>query len=387
MFMPQIIWLLIIGMAVNVTGASFIWPLNTIYIHDELGKSLSTAGFVLMLNSGASVVGNLIGGSLFDRIGGYLSTLTGIIIALLSLVGIVFLHGWPWYAVWLVVLGFGSGMIFPSIYAMAGAAWPEGGRKTFNAIYLAQNIGVAVGASAGGFVADLKFEYIFLANLALYVVFLLIAALGYRGVHGGSTAGSQLKSVGDVRDKTRFNALLLICVMYCLCWIGYVQWQTTISSYTQDIGISLKQYSFLWALNGILIIVGQPFINPVVKRMAGRIKQQIAVGIVIFIVSYIVSSFAESFSLFIIGMAILTLGEMFVWPAVPTIANQLAPEGRLGVYQGIVNSTATLGRAIGPLFGGIIVDAFNMQTMFYVIIGLLLIGFFFLAVYDKKLTD
>lgn len=385
--MPRIIWLLIIGMAVNVTGASFIWPLNTIYIHDELGRSLSTAGFVLMLNSGASVAGNLIGGSLFDKIGGYLSTLTGIVIALLSLIGMTFLHGWPWYAVWLIVLGFGSGMIFPSIYAMAGAAWPEGGRKTFNAIYLAQNIGVAIGAAAGGFVADLKFEYIFVANLILYVIFFFIAALGYRGVHGGATGGNQLKNVGEVKDKTKFNALLLICVMYCLCWIGYVQWQTTISSYTQDIGISLKQYSFLWALNGMLIIIGQPLINPVINRMAGKIKQQIAVGLAIFIVSYILTSFAETFTMFIIGMVILTIGEMFVWPAVPTIANQLAPEGRLGVYQGIVNSTATLGRAIGPLFGGVIVDLYNMQIMFYAMIVLLVVSFFFLKIYDRRLVE
>ena len=57
---------------------------------------------------------------------------------------------------------------------MAGAVWPNGGRQTFNAIYLAQNIGVAVGAAMGGFVAEC-FNYIFLANLIMYVVFALVA--------------------------------------------------------------------------------------------------------------------------------------------------------------------------------------------------------------------
>jgi MFS family permease len=80
--MPRALWLLIIGMAVNVTGSSFLWPLNTIYIHDHLGKSLSIAGVVLMLNSAASVIGNLFGGSLFDKIGGYKSILLGICISL-----------------------------------------------------------------------------------------------------------------------------------------------------------------------------------------------------------------------------------------------------------------------------------------------------------------
>ena len=43
--------------------------------------------------------------------------------------------------------------------------------------------------------------------------------------------------------------------------------------------------------------------------------------------SFFVTSFAENFTIFVVGMIILTFGEMFVWPAVPTIANQLAPDG------------------------------------------------------------
>ena len=46
------------------------------------------------------------------------------------------IHGWPWYAVWLVLLGFGGGMIVPAI--CDGRSMAKWGRQTFNAIYLAQ---------------------------------------------------------------------------------------------------------------------------------------------------------------------------------------------------------------------------------------------------------
>ena len=124
--MPKALWLLILGMVLNVTGSSFLWPLNTIYMHDHLGHSLTFAGFVLMLNSGAGVIGNLIGGTLFDKIGGYRSILAGIGVTASSSILLTFFHTTLFYILFLVVIGFGSGIIFPSMYAMAGSVWKEG---------------------------------------------------------------------------------------------------------------------------------------------------------------------------------------------------------------------------------------------------------------------
>lgn len=385
MNMPKEIWWLVIGMAINITGASFLWPLNTIYMNEELDKSLSTAGLVLMVNSCGMIVGNLLGGTLFDKLGGYRTIMLGTIVSLCATILLNFFHGWPWYAIWLIMLGFGGGMIIPAIYAMAGAVWPQGGRQTFNAIYLAQNIGVALGAALGGFVAELSFNYIFMANLAMYVIFFFIALFQFNMDYQATVKHQEtLENVAHIQNKKHFTALILLCVMFALCWIAYVQWQTTIASFTQSIGISMSQYSLLWTVNGVLILVGQPLILPIIHLIKGQLKKQLYFGLVVFILSFFVTSFATSFSIFVVGMVIMTFAEMFVWPAVPTIANNLAPKGREGVYQGIVNSASTVGKAFGPLVGGILVDVFNMQIMFLSMIGLLVIAMAFLTIYDRK---
>ena len=36
MNIPRSVWWLVIGMALNITGSSFLWPLNTIYMKEEL---------------------------------------------------------------------------------------------------------------------------------------------------------------------------------------------------------------------------------------------------------------------------------------------------------------------------------------------------------------
>ncbi|MGE8206263.1 MDR family MFS transporter [Heyndrickxia sp. NPDC080065] len=384
--MPRSLWLLVIGMMVNVTGSSFLWPLNAIYIHDHLGKSLTVAGIVLMLNSAASVIGNLIGGSLYDKIGGYRTILLGICITIFSLTGMAFWHGWPTYPILLTIIGFGSGIIVPAMFAMAGAVWKEGGRKAFNAVYIAQNFGVAVGSALGGLVASFSFDYIFLANLIMFILFFLIAFFGYKKIKtdpGNYTSVLQEKKV--VKSKSKLVALMILCSAYLLCWVGYVQWQSTIATYTQEINISLGQYSMLWTINGALIVLGQPLVNPVVKWFGTNLKGPIITGIIIFMISFGIAGFANDFKGFLAAMIILTVGEMFVWPTVPTIADNLAPKGKEGLFQGIVNSTATGGRMIGPLLGGILVDLYNMSILFNSLLILLVISIILSLIYDRPL--
>jgi MFS family permease len=167
--------------------------------------------------------------------------------------------------------------------------------------------------------------------------------------------------------------------------MGYVQWQTSIATHTQSLGISLKQYSILWTINGALIVLAQPLISYIVKRYTKTLKAQIMVGLMIFIASFSVAGTAEQYTAFVTAMVILTVGEMFVWPAVPTVANDLAPKGREGFYQGIVNSTATGGRMLGPLMGGILVDFHGIEMLFGVLMGLMIIAIFTTFIYDRKL--
>lgn len=76
-----------------------MWPLNTIFMKEELHKSLTIAGIVLMINSFGMVVGNLLGGSLFDKLGGYKTILIGTFTCLCSTTLLNLFHGWPWYAI------------------------------------------------------------------------------------------------------------------------------------------------------------------------------------------------------------------------------------------------------------------------------------------------
>jgi len=305
---------------------------------------------------------------------------------MVSLLLLTFWHGWPEYIWFVAILGFSGGIIFPSMYALVGSVWPEGGRKAFNAIYLSQNLGVAIGPAVAGLVADHNINNIFLANLLTYVLFLVLAGVYYRKMSvAPNINASIMKSSKKIKQKAPFYAMLIVSIGYMLTWVAYVQWTSTISTHVLDLGVTLKEYSMLWTINGALILATQPLIKPIINRLEHRVKTQMIIGIVIFMASFVVVSYAEDYTMFIVAMVVLTLGEVFIWPAVPTLAGQLAPKGREGFYQGIVNSMATIGRMIGPFAGGILVDVYGIQAMFLVFTLLIALAIIPTLLYDRPL--
>jgi len=339
----------------------------------------------MMLSSLAGIIGNLVGGYLFDKFGGYRAILFGAFLNMCSLVGLYFWHEWPFYVVFLICIGFSGAVVYPAIYALVGQAWPTGGRRAFNAIFLAANVGVAIGPAFAGFVADIHFEYVFGTNLAVYVVFFLFVAITFKRFKHVNIEKDSTIQVKQVSEKPAFIAIGILSVALIICWVGYSQWSATISTHTQSLGISLTEYSILWSINGLLIVIVQPFIRPILRVWEHKLKHQLILGIGLMGISYGVVYFADEFTLFVVAMVLLTLGEVFFTPVLPTIANKLAPAGRKGFYQGIVNSATAAGRTIGPLLGGIMVDLYGMQILMLLFVGLFILAVIPCLIYDKPL--
>lgn len=377
---PKKLWFLAIGLIINVTGNSFLWPLTTIYVSDVLGRTATVAGVVLLLQAAMGMVGSLLGGVLYDRIGGRKTILIGVCIAIVAVILLAFFRMWGVYLLLMMILGFSNGMIPPAVYAMAGGVWPEGGRKAFNLMYVSQNIGVAIGSAVGGLVAQFSFQLTFLTNAFTYICFALLVWFGlnehiatqHRGVERHTMTKAE-----DAKNRAGLVALIVLCTGFAFTWVTYVQWQTSISKYMHDLGFSLASYSLLWTINGALILLFQPFSTFIIYRLLPSIRGQLLTGGVIFIIGFIVvDQMQPLYSGFLIGMMIITIGEIFIWPAVPNGAAQLAPEGKKGLYQGMVNTFSTAGRMVGPLIGGLLYDYINIHAMVYgmmVFLGLSLI--------------
>lgn len=377
-------WLLL-GALLSSIGMSFIWPLTSIYLHNRLGISLTTVGVVLLLNSLASVAGSFIAGLAYDKANPYGLLLSGVGLALVTLIVLTVNHGWPVFAELLVVLGVTSGWNLTLVNAIGTGIRGYDGRYVFNMLYFAQNLGVVAGTAIVGYVYHISVSLLFGIAAALFAFFLVVVAIAYRPIsrpHGSRRrrpTAAAASSETDISDTAaapapaareplpRINHIVLIAFFGALLiiWTMYQQWVSNLSVYMTDLGIPLSRYSLLWTLNAGLIVAVQAVLNAL-SRSGKHLINQVFFGITMVALSFVVLIFAKTYPWFVLAMTVLTLGEATAFPAIPALVNDLTPRALKGRYQGMVNAWASAGRALGPLFGGAVIDATGYTTLFVI---------------------
>ena len=111
-----------------------------------------------------------------------------------------------------------------------------------------------------------------------------------------------------------------------------------------------------------MIVAGQALVNRLFGRM--RMATQITIGVIIFSVSFFGLIPARHYLMFIMVMIFLTLGEMISLPDIPAWIDSFARIGEKGRYQAYFNVCMTAGRAVGPLFDGVVVEGLGYSFLF-----------------------
>lgn len=375
---------LILGAFLESVGASFIWPINTIFIHNYLHKSLAVAGTVLFFNSILTFLGNYLGGKLFDRWGGHKTVIISTLIGLLALVGLIFDHGWPAYPILLPILGFGVGSAFTVINSFAAQIDDVDRYKLFNGIYMGTNLGNAIGTALGGYIAGVQMTLVFVANFFFLTLFFLLVIFGYNNRE--VVAKNDVKNkINKVRKTKLQPGVGLIALFLGASWLAYSQWSSNISAHLTNLGIPVSRYSLLWTINAVVIVLVLPLINRLVENKEWFKRIQIPLGVILFIAAFASIINAKVYLAFVMGMIVLTLGETLVYPGIPAMVSESTPKSEAGRYQSLLSMSSTFARAIGPLVGGLIVENGSYNLLYLVAISILIVSLVILHFGHKKL--
>jgi MFS family permease len=373
----------------NNTGAAFLWPLTTMYMHNYLHESLTTAGVVMLLMSICMMVGNYLGGWLFDHWDQYHTAVLGVTISTVAIFTLIFAHGWPWFAVLMMLNSLGDGINMTIVNSYGSLVSDHSSRYVFNYIYMAFNVGVVIGTLAVGVLLPISVVLVFTVATVFYFLLALVVvfALKVRVPLPPKTPRSREK----LASRSHQQALVLIWLIllnFVTIHLSYSLWESVMAVHMTNMGIPFYTYSLLWTLNGVLIIVGQPLVNKLSPYV--RLSSQIMVGILIFASSFLLLIFARNLWAFVLDFVLLTIGEMASFAGLPAWIAQLTTVNEAGHYQGLLNIMMSIGRAIGPLYGGFVIDHGNYQELFisvFLLMTVTLGGVFAYLLRLRRLSD
>lgn len=377
-------WLLLLNVIFNMV-LGFILPVNTIFINKTLNEPLTVAGFTLMVYSAMMMIGNTIGGIMFDRFSKRITLISGYVIAVICLSIMAFHHTWPSFAFILAVLGFGMGLSYTAIngYTAYVAEQARGdSRIIFNNMYLAANMGIAVGSTAVGFIFTHSIRLTFLLPAIIFAISVVIVLLRGNVLDSYQVKHEEKREKVDIVESdpkkiignTRFMLnLVVISAAVFLVWVGYSQWDSNMSVYMLDQGLTTKDYGLVFTVNAGSLLVIQPVVNRFISRIFKLLKHQLTLGIVIMALSFLLLPNAHTFPEFIISMLILTVGESMVFPTIPALLSKLSTSKNRGTMQSIYSIFGSLGRAVGPYVGSIIITSLSYTSLFVAITVMMLI--------------
>ncbi|MDP3237307.1 MAG: MFS transporter [Myxococcales bacterium] len=354
--LPRAYWFLWAGLLINRTG-SFIVPLMTVYLTRERGLSLIEAGSILAMYGVGSIAGTTLGGFLADRLGRRATLLVSLVSSSLVMVATGQARELGTIAALVFSLGLTADLFRPASQALvADLVAPEFRVKAFGTQYWAINLGFAFAALVGGFVARSGFSVLFLADAATTLACAVIVYLGVPETRPERTPGQAGSLITPFFDRAFVPFLLL---SYVTAFV-FMQHLTSLPKDMTDKGLGPEAFGMALAANGVLIVLLQPLVLRAVTT-GGR-GRPLALGALITGIGFGLTAFAQALPMFVVSVAVWTLGEIVMAPVNSTVVADRAPAHLRGRYQGAFGLTWSLALVTAPVISPRLIAITGLTT-------------------------
>ncbi|HEY2981113.1 MAG TPA: MFS transporter [Anaerolineales bacterium] len=377
--LPPAYWLLWLGTLINRLGG-FVIPFLTLYLTQRRGIAVSQAALMVSLFGAGSFIAQLVGGELTDRLGRRPVMLMSFLVTPIATVSLGLVQSVAVIAAWTFVVGFFTDLYRPAVgAAIADLVPPEARTRAYGYNYWAINLGAAIAPLVAGLLARSNYLALFIGDALTTLAFGLIVLIGIRETRPAEAHAAGHRSPRERIIQLRSEPILLWFSLIAL-FIGsiYMQGMVTLPLDMQQHGLGPEKYGLAAAVNGILIVL----ISLPASNLASRWPRfrAMAAAALLLGIGFGFTAFATTLPLFVISVAIWTLGEIIASAVAPAIIADLAPIELRGLYQGIFGSMWGLSFFIGPVIGGWIFEHIGAMALWSgcFALGVLLAGAYLL---------
>ena len=339
-------------------------PFLSLYLVNDKGFTLPQVGWIMTCYGVGSLAGTYVGGRLTDKIGYHKVIVFSLLFGGLGCVGIQFLDGLYEICLGIFIVMFLVDSYRPAMFVACDAyCKPENVTRGIALIRLAINLGFSIGPVIGGLIiASINYSALFwidgltcvLASGLLYVL------LKPKRVSRKEKVETVIK---EGLPPFRNFAYMLFFLIMIANGLMFIQYFSVMPLYYKDVHfLSEDLIGGLLFINGAMIVVMEMPLVGWLERLQLTRTMATFWGIVFLALSFVVLNLSSWTGVLVIGMVLMTMGEMIGAPFSNALALSMSPKGRKGSYMGVYSMSFSLSHIVGHNGGMNLVNTYGYDT-------------------------
>ncbi len=363
------IWWLALITLINRAGTMVI-PFLSLYLREDLHFTVSNVGWVMSAFGLGSVAGSWLGGKLTDKMGYYKVMVGSLFATGILFIALQFLHSFAAICVGIFIVMLVADSFRPAMFVALNAySKPENKIRSLTLIRLAINLGFSAGPAIGGLIiTGLSYSGLFWVDGITCIIATLVLI---KVLHPKKAKISDSHSVENPISAYGDKTFLLFLVAMALFGIVFLQYFSTITIYYKDIhALSESQIGLILGLNGFLIFI---FEMPLIKWLENTQFTKLglmAFGACLTGLSLLILNFTSWSGVLIIGMILMTIGEMIAFPFSNAFAVSRASKGNQGEYMALYSMSFSIAHIFGHNAGLQMTASFGFDNTWYIVSGI-----------------
>lgn len=262
----------------------------------------------------------------------------------------------------------GSGVLPAALAYIADITKGHNRSKYISRITGTFALGFMVGPVVGGFLGNISLPLPFYTAAIVGIINLLVIKFFLVETHHTRDERLAIRQglinvpllIRSLRSENGVFFVLLFA------WALYISnFNLTIPFFTEErYGLGPFGVGIFFSFVGFIAALTQWYMLPVIERKVGDVRV-IFYGGILLVIGQLLVPFATNLTLFYLAFTIAVLGSALLRPSTSALLSKKTKEGQ-GTTMGLAFSFESLGRVIGPLYIGYIMNTFGLSLPFWI---------------------
>lgn len=372
------VWTVLVGTLIARTSFFMAWPFLIVFLYKDYGATAVEVGGMLASSAVVGAVTGLYSGYISDKFGRKWVMVCGSWIAAIAYSGIgLASEVWQFYV--LIII---TGLMRPMIEAPAKAVIGDNldnvkdRELALNVRYFLLNLGGAIGPLIGITIGLSQPQNLFFIAGATYVVygFWLLFGIERRGVHTKPDSSMLPNFSATLKVIRKDNIFVKLMVANFIMMFVYAQVESSIPQVIVRASTSdaAQIIACLVLVNTLTIIIFQFPMLKWLEHIPLFVRTRIGMALMAAAQIGFLMTPADWPIGWGIACFVLSMGEVIAFPTLNVQIDRLAPAHLRGSYFGAA-ALYSLGFAIAPLVGGVVIESLSSNWLFGVCFFLCLV--------------